>query len=172
MHVSATTRGTGESDADTVVLGVFDGDGAPQRAPAELSALLASGEARTSFKSLALAHATEKRWLLVGPGKHSEFTPERARVVATAVRERARELSTVSLCWRAPRDAPPEGAAALVEGAILSDYRFERHKSAPAAGEDKPKSLERLIVSAPDDLSETVAEAALVAEAANAARAS
>jgi leucyl aminopeptidase len=170
MHVSATTQGTGESDADTVVLGVFDGDSAPQQAPAELGALLSSGEARTSFKSLALAHATEKRWLLVGLGKHSEFTPERARVVATAVRERARELSTVSLCWEAPRDTPPEVAAALVEGTILSDYRFERHKSAPAAGEDKPKSLERLIVSAAADLSETVAEAALVAEAANAAR--
>jgi leucyl aminopeptidase len=170
MHVSATTRGTGESDADTVVLGVFDGDSAPQHAPAELSALLSSGEARTSFKSLALAHATEKRWLLVGLGKHSEFTPERARVVATAVRERARELSTVSLCWEAPRDTPAEVAAALVEGTILSDYRFERHKSAPAAGDDKPKSLERMIVSAAADLSETVAEAALVAEAANAAR--
>jgi leucyl aminopeptidase len=170
MHVSATTQGTGESDADTVVLGVFDGDSAPQHAPAELSALLASGEARTSFKSLALAHATDNRWLLVGLGKHSEFTPERARVAATAVRERARELSTVSLCWEAPRDTSPEVAAALVEGTILSDYRFERHKSAPAAGEDKPKSLERLIVSAAADLSETVAEAALVADAANAAR--
>jgi leucyl aminopeptidase len=170
MHVSATTQAPGESDADTIALGVFDGDGAPQHAPAELSALLSSGEARTAFKSLALAHATEKRWLLVGLGKHSEFTPERARVVATAVRERARELSTVSLCWQAPRDTPPEVAAALVEGTILADYRFERHKSAPAAGEDKPKNLERLIVSAAADLSETVAEAALVAEAANAAR--
>jgi leucyl aminopeptidase len=170
MHVSATTQGTGESDADTVVLGVFDGDGEPQHAPAELRALLSSGEARTSFKSLALAHAADKRWLLVGLGKHSQFTPERARVAATAVRERARELSTVSLCWEAPRDTPPEVAAALVEGTILSDYRFERHKSAPAAGEDKPKSLERLIVSAAADLSETVAEAALVADAANAAR--
>jgi leucyl aminopeptidase len=170
MRVSATTQGTGESDADTVVLGIFDGDGAPRDAPAELSALLSSGEARTSFKSLALAHAADRRWLLVGLGKHSEFTPERARVVATAVRERARELSTVSLCWQAPRDTAPEVAAALVEGTILSDYRFERHKSAPVAGEDKPKSLERLIVSAAADVSETVAEAALVAEAANAAR--
>jgi leucyl aminopeptidase len=170
MHVSATTQGAGESDADTVVLGVFDGDSAPQHAPAELSALLSSGEARTSFKSLALAHAADKRWLLVGLGKHSQFTPERARVVATAVRERTRELSTVSLCWEAPRDTPTEVAAALVEGAILSDYRFERHKSAPAASEDKSKSLERLIVSAAADLSKTVAEAALVAEAANAAR--
>ncbi len=170
MHVSATTQGPGEIDADTIVLGLFDGDDAPPHAPGELGALLASGEARTSFKSLALAHAAEKRWLLVGLGKHSEFTPERARVAASAVRERARELSTVSLCWQTPRDTPPEVAGALVEGTILSDYRFERHKSAPATSENKPKSLERLIVSSADDLSEPVTEAALVAEAANAAR--
>jgi leucyl aminopeptidase len=171
MHVSATTQGAGESDADTVVLGVFDGDDAPRHAPAELSALLSSGEARTSFKSLALAHADGKRWLLVGLGEHGKFTPERARVAATAVRGRARELSTVSLCWETPRDTPPEVAGALVEGTILSDYRFERHKSAPAGGgEEQPKSLERLIVSAAADLSEAVAEAALIATAANAAR--
>jgi leucyl aminopeptidase len=171
MQVSATTQAAGESDADTIVLGIFDGDGAPQHAPEELGALLSSGEARTSFKSLALAHAAEKRWLLVGLGEYGKFTPERARVAATAVRERARELSTVSLCWQAPRDTPPEVAGALVEGTILSDYRFERHKSAPTAGGgEKPKSIERLIVSAATDLSEPVAEAALVAEAANAAR--
>jgi len=171
MHVSATTRAPGESDADTIVLGVFDGDGAPQHAPAELGTLLASGEARTSFKSLALAHADGKRWLLVGLGEQSAFTPERARVAATAVRDRARELSTVSLCWEAPRGGAPAVAGALVEGTILSDYRFERHKSAPADGaEAKPKNLERLIVSAPADLSQTVVDAALVAEAVNAAR--
>jgi leucyl aminopeptidase len=171
MHVSATTHTPGESDADTVVLGVFDGDSAPEHAPAEVGALLASGEARTSFKSLALAHASEKRWLLVGLGEQSAFTPERARVAATAVRDRARELSAVSVCWEAPRDSAPEIAGALVEGTILSDYRFERHKSAPAeSAETKPKSLEQLIVSAPADLSQIVGEATLVAEAVNAAR--
>jgi leucyl aminopeptidase len=171
MHVSATTRAPGESGADTVVLGVFDGEGAPEHAPAEVGALLESGEARTSFKSLALAHASEKRWLLVGLGERSVFTPERARVAATAVRDRARELSAVSVCWEAPRDSSPEVAGALVEGTILSDYRFERHKSAPAeSAEAKPKSFEQLIVSAPADLSQTVGEAALVAEAVNAAR--
>src|SRR3978361_1491471 len=105
MHVSATTQAPGESDDDTVVLGIFDGDGAPEHAPAEVGALLASGEARTSFRSLALAHAAEKRWLLVGLGEQSAFTPERARVAATAVRDRARELSAVSVCWEAPHDS-------------------------------------------------------------------
>jgi leucyl aminopeptidase len=171
MQVSATTAAPGASEADTIALGVFDGDGAPAQAPAELGALLSSGEARTAFKSLALAHAEGKRWLLVGLGEQRAFTPERARVAATTVRDRARELATVSLCWEAPRDSAPAVAGALVEGTLLSDYRFERHKSAPAAGgEDKPKNLERLIVSAAAELSETVADAALVAEAVNAAR--
>jgi leucyl aminopeptidase len=172
MQVSATTQTPGESDADTIALGMFDGETLPEHAPAELSALLASGEARTSFKSLALAHASGKRWLLVGLGERGRFTHERARVTATAARERARELSTVSLCWEAPRESPPEVAGGLVEGTILSDYRFDRHKSAPAESADasKPKNLERLIVSSPADLSETVGDAALIAEAANAAR--
>jgi leucyl aminopeptidase len=171
MQVSASTQNPGDSDADTIALGVFDGEGAPDHAPVELGALLASGEARTAFKSLALAHAAGKRWLLVGLGERSSFTHERARVAATAARDRARELSTVSLCWEAPRETTPEVAGALVEGTILSGYRFERHKSAPAASaEAKPKNLERLIVSAPADLSETVSAAALVAEAVNAAR--
>ncbi|MFI4989536.1 MAG: leucyl aminopeptidase family protein [Solirubrobacterales bacterium] len=171
MQVSATTQPADSTEADTVALGIFEGEREPEQAPAELAELLASGEARASFKSLALAHSGGKRWLLVGLGTRERFAPERARVVAAAVRERARELSTVALCWQAPNAGSPEIAGALVEGTMLADYRFDRHKSAlveaPAA---PPKRLERLIVSAPEDLSETVADAALVTNAVNAAR--
>ena len=149
-------------DADTIALGCFDGEEPGAEAPAELAALLAAGEARPSFKALALAHADGKRWLLVGLGKREDFTAERARVAAATARARARELSTRALCWEAPPDSGPEVAAALVEGTILADYRFERHKSAPAADEESStKQLERLIVSSPADLAATVAEAAL-----------
>jgi len=172
MEVSATTQPGEDIDADTVALGVFDGEEPGPQAPAELNELLASGEARRSFKSLAIAHAAGKRWLLVGLGKREDFTPERARVAAAVARERARELSADTLCWQAPPDSPPEVATALVEGTILADYRFERCKSAPAAedGEAKPKSLGRLILSSPADLGAAVAEAALVSGAVNAAR--
>jgi leucyl aminopeptidase len=173
MQVSATSQPAGEIDADTIVLGLFEGEVAPAQAPAEAAALLASGEARGTLKSLALAHSGGKRWLLAGLGKREDFTPERARVVASAARERARELSALSLCWRAPLDGDAAVAGALVEGTILADYRFERHKSAPAQDADAPpKALERLIVAgaAGAELGQTVAEAALVAEAVNAAR--
>jgi leucyl aminopeptidase len=171
MEVSATTQPARATGADTVALGVFDGEEPGAQAPAEVGALLASGEARRSFKALGLAHAAGTRWLLVGLGRREDFTGERARVAAAIARERARELSAGSLCWELPQDSGPEVAAALIEGTILADYRFERHKSTSAADEEsKPKKLERLIISSPADLEATVAASALVARAVNAAR--
>ncbi|MHB8235480.1 MAG: M17 family peptidase N-terminal domain-containing protein, partial [Solirubrobacteraceae bacterium] len=172
MEVSATTQYGGSTGADTVVVGVLSGRLASADAPPEVAALLSSGEARDSFKSLALTHADGKRWLTVGLGKVEDFTPERARVAAAVARDRARELATSSLCWQVPDDAGEQIAAALVEGTILSDYRFERHKSTPAEvdADAAPKHLRELIVQAPTDLSDAVADAALVAEAVNSAR--
>jgi len=174
MQVTATTQPGADADADTVAVGVFDGDEAPPNTPAELGELLASGEARRSFKSLALTHAGGKRWLVVGLGARGDFNAERARVAAAVVGERLRELSTRALCWEAPAASPPEVAAALVEGTGLADYRFERYKSASRDGssaeDEQPKHLERLIVSGSAALESAVEEAALLTEAVNEAR--
>jgi leucyl aminopeptidase len=171
MEVSATTQPGSASGADTIVLGLFDDQPGAGEAPPEVAHLLASKEARATFKSLALAHAADARWLLVGLGRRGDFTAERARVAAAVARDRARELSTESLCWVLPSDGAGTTAAALVEGTMLADYRFERHKSTPAQDADaQPTRLSRLIVSADQDLSGVVTEAALVSEAVNAAR--
>jgi leucyl aminopeptidase len=172
MQVSSTTKPGSATDADTVVVGVFDGgETGLQAPPPEVAELLSSGEARRSFKALGLTHAAGKRRLVVGLGKRADFTAERARVAAAIARDRARELSAKALCWELPGDGDPQVAAALVEGTILADYRFDRHKSTPSGGSDaQPKSLERLIVSSPTDLTDTVTQAALVARAVNAAR--
>ena len=134
MQISAIAQPARTIDADTIAVGIFDGEGPPPESPAELGELLASGEARRSFKALALTHAEGKRWLLVGLGERSDFTPERARVAAAVASERAREISTRALCWEVPEDTAEASAAAiaaaLVEGTILSDYRFDLHKSA------------------------------------------
>lgn len=175
MNVSATTASAVDTDADTIVVGVFEGEDAPAWLPAEAARLIASGEARASAKALAVAHDGERRWLLVGLGKRVELTPERVRVAAAGAQARALELSTKTLCWQASRDDPAM-CAALVEGTVLADYRFERHKS--ASGEEEkggaPKHLEALIVSCPSadaqTLERAVEEAAIVSAAVNAAR--
>ncbi|HEY2283686.1 MAG TPA: leucyl aminopeptidase [Solirubrobacteraceae bacterium] len=192
MQVSSTTQPGGSTDADTIAVGVFEGEDPPADTPSELAELVRSGEARRSLKALGLTHARDRRWLVVGLGKREELTPERARVVAAATHARALEIGTRALCMQAPAETSVEIAGALTEGAILTDYRFDLHKSvAPdteAGGEPAaPKQLERLIVSAPGatgpgvegetnigvdtvELETFVSDAALVAAAANAAR--
>lgn len=178
VQVSSTTQPGADTDADTIALGVFEGEDLPVGAPAELGALLSSGEARRSLKSLGLTHAQGRRWLTVGLGKREQFTPERARVVAAAVHARALEFGTRTLCIQAPADTGVAVAAALTEGTILADYRFDLHKSSASESEtggEPPvlKRLEGLIVSAAgdhDEMETSVRDAALVAEAANAAR--
>jgi leucyl aminopeptidase len=183
MQVSATTQRAGDSDADTIVVGLFDGEQSSAGIPAEVGALVESGEARSSFKALALAHAEGKRWLTVGLGARKSFTPEHARVAAAVVRERARELGSRKLGWQTPiaSDADAREATAivgaLVEGTILADYRFDLHKSAPAGKDETPKHLDRLLVLVPEngplnaEQAETAtAQACTVAEAVNSAR--
>jgi leucyl aminopeptidase len=174
MEVSATTQSAAATDADTVAIGLFEEE-QPAELPGELGQLVASGEARRSFKALAVGHAEGRRWLLVGLGERNDFTPERARVAAAAAHSRAIELSTRTLCWESPTGEQPAAAAALVEGTLLSDYSFESFKSA-ADGEvsggdgEAPKHLQRLIVSGPEGLATVVEQAALGARAVNAAR--
>jgi leucyl aminopeptidase len=179
MRATASTEPAESSAADTLAVGLFEGE-RPSAAraaalPAEVAALLDSGEARGAFKSLALAHADGRRWLLVGLGARDDLTPERARVAAALAHARALELGARTMCWEAPDGAL---GAALVEGTVLADYRFERHKSQPtqaAKGEPAPpQQLQELVVAAPGadgaQLERSVSEAAVVAEAVNAAR--
>jgi leucyl aminopeptidase len=183
VQVSATTQPARATDADTVVVGLFDGDQQPEDAPAELGKLIESGEAKGTLKALALTHAEGKRWLTVGLGAREAFTPERARVAAAVARERTCELASSRLCWWAPiePDADPQLAAAIVEalvqGTILADYRFEQHKSKPASEEQAPKHLEQLMIALAGDgplsgeqAEAAVARAGILAEAVNRAR--
>jgi len=193
VDVSWTTESAAQTDADTIAIGVFEGEEPRAGTPEQVGELLAGREARRSPKSLAVAHAGGKRWLVVGLGARKDFTPERARLAAAMARERAKEISTRVLCWEAPaagaggsEGADPDVAAALVQGTVLADYRFDSHKSAgndDRGADSKPKHLERLIVSGGGELphagtphdgrqagEQAVAEAAIVSEAVNEAR--
>ncbi|HWE32202.1 MAG TPA: M17 family peptidase N-terminal domain-containing protein [Solirubrobacteraceae bacterium] len=162
----ATTEAPLNTDADTIVVGVCDGEGIPHDLPGgELGALLASGEARTSLKSLAVAHAAERRWIIVGLGPRERLDGEVARVAGAAAHGRARELSARTVCWEVPHHVVDEVVAGLVEGTILHAYEFARFK----ASERRP-GVARLIVSAHHDISGVVDRAAVVTGAQNRAR--
>jgi leucyl aminopeptidase len=169
MHAFATTDAPKATAADTIAVGVFDDEGiAHDLEGAPLGALLDGGEARTSFKHLALHHGEGKRWLVVGFGRRDEFDGERARVVAAVVHARARELGARELCWELPHHVADDVAAGLVEGTILSAYRFDRYKA--KADDDEPPGLQELVVSAHHDVADAVRRGAAGADAQNFAR--
>ncbi len=181
VQVSWTAERADATNADTVAIGVFEGDETPPGAPAQVGELLASGEARRAFKSLALTHSGGKRWLIVGLGQRADFTAERARAAAAVARERAREISTKVLCWQAP-SIDGDVVAALVQGTALADYSFDSHKSVkdtlpgapkghtPGKPDADTKQLDGLVLSGEGDLTRIVSEAATISEAVSEAR--
>jgi len=171
MEVRATTEAPLATAADTIVLGVFEDEGiAHDVGDGELQALIDAGEAQRGFKRVAVAHAADRRWVLVGLGRRTEFDAERARAAAAAAQGRAAELGARSLCWEVPHHVGDDVVAALVEGTVLAAYRFDRYKRAPSPEEPLPPELAELIVSAHDDVRDPVARAAVVAAAQNDAR--
>jgi leucyl aminopeptidase len=168
MRTTPTTDAPLATGADTIALGVFDGeDIAHDVAEGTLQRLLDAGEARRAFEKLAVTHAEGCRWIVVGLGERERFDAERARVVAALVHARARELGASRLCWEVPHDVADAVVAGLVEGTILHGYRFDRYRNRP---EDDGAALEELLLSAHHDVRVPVELATVVAEAQNRAR--
>ncbi|MEA2385163.1 MAG: leucyl aminopeptidase [Solirubrobacteraceae bacterium] len=167
MRVSATTISPADTGADTLVVGVFDGETVAHDVEGDaLQRLIDSGEARTAFRHLAVTHAADRRWLVVGLGPRSEFTAERARIAAATALGRAQEMATRRLCWELPHHVDAAVAGAVVEGTVLAAYRFDRYRKPPVDA----RAVEELIVSAHHDVAGPVEAAAVLGEATNAAR--
>src|SRR3954471_10590489 len=167
MRVSATTQSPAESGADTLAIGVFDGETVAHDVKGSaLQRAIDSGEARTGFPHVSVAHAADRRWLIVGLGPRSQFTPETARIAAATTLSRANDVGTRRLCWELPHHVDAAVAGAFVEGTVLAAYRFDRYRKPPA----DVRAVEELIVSAHDDVSGPVEAAGVLARAVNAAR--
>ena len=164
MRVEATTSDLFATDADTIAQGIFDEDHLDPSSGL-LGSLVSSGEARGKLGSLAVAHDQGRRIILVGLGERAGFDTERARVAAAAADRRARELGTRTLAWQVPVQGDDRVVSGLVEGTLLHAYRFDRYKL-----EDDARAVERLILSADQDVSETARQAAIVTGAQNRAR--
>src|SRR4051794_8692538 len=167
MRVTSTTSSPSDSGADTLAIGVFDGETVAHDVKGSaLQRLVDAGEARTAFRHVAVGHAGDRRWLIVGLGPRSQFAPERARIAAATALGRAQEVGTRALCWELPHHVDDLVTGALVEGTVLAAYRFDRYRKRPEDARD----VEELIVSAHHDVSGPVDAGAVLAEAANAAR--
>ncbi|HVF77997.1 MAG TPA: leucyl aminopeptidase [Solirubrobacteraceae bacterium] len=167
MIVESSTALPQDVDADTVVIGILEGEQVHHDVDGVLNGLVTAGEAKAEHRHLAVTHAAGKRWVLVGLGTRDELDGERVRIAAAAALGRARELGARRLCWEVPHKVGPQIATAIVEGTLLCAYRFDRYKSSLP---DESAGLQALVVSAHDDLTDVVGEAEIVARAVNAAR--
>ncbi len=159
IDVSARRGAPEETDADTRVVGLFEGESLAEPA---LQQLVDAGEAKSGSGKVAVAHEGGKRVLIVGLGKRDELDAEGARVAASAAAARARELGSKSLSW-----ALPDGVAgALVEGSLLRLYSFDRFKSK----DDDNGGVAALEVAGPEVAEDEVDRARIASEAQNRAR--
>ena len=145
IATSARAGAPQETAADTRVLGLFEGEGL---AESELQQLVELGEAKPALRKVAVTHEEapgggRRRVLIAGLGKREDFDGEKARLAASAVATRAQELGAVSLSWALPDEGAEIG---LVEGTILTLYKFDRYKSKKdddeGEGDDGLESLE------------------------------
>ncbi|HEX8855138.1 MAG TPA: leucyl aminopeptidase [Thermoleophilaceae bacterium] len=166
IRVNARGGASGQTDADTRVVGLFEGEALDTPA---LQALVEAGEAKPRLKSVAVAHDGGTRVLIAGLGKRDEFDAEKARVAAASAVAKAKELATRSLSWEAPTD-DPRHAAALVEGTLLRLYEFNQYKSNRDDDENNRTAVESLEIVGDGDLDAAVNEARVRALAQNAAR--
>src|SRR4051812_35190384 len=167
ITVTARAGSPQETDADTRVVGLFEGETPDDDAARPLAE---SGEAKGGLRKLAVTHEDGgRRVIVVGLGKRDEFDHEKARGAAGAAAQRARELGAKALSWASPDGAG--GPGPIVEGTLLALYEFKQFKSPSSDDDDSGAPIVSLeIVTEDADADAAVADARVRAEAANAAR--
>ena len=167
MRVDVADKPLSEVESDFVGVLVFDGDELPE----PLAGAPGSEDVKASYKKATLVYpGTPRRALAVGLGARDEFTPERARVAAAIAARTAASMDAATLALKAPDRDDPAAATAMVEGAILASYRFDRFKSKGDDEDEDPKGLEEVTVIGDGGLAEAVEAARIGAEAENFAR--
>ena len=174
LQVEITDKPFAGVEADLHAMGLFDGDELREA----YRDLPGARDLKTAFKKLTLLRPAERpeRLLIVGLGKREDLDAERVRVAAALAARKAGRYEARTIAWALPEAtdeqlAPEACAAALVEGATLASYRFDRFKSRDPE-DPPPPGLERLLLAGEDAAAIAgAAEVARVAsEAANRAR--
>jgi leucyl aminopeptidase len=167
VRVEVADKPLSDVDSDLLAVLVFDGDDLPE----PLAGAPGSEDVKSAYRKATLVHPDEpRRALVVGLGDRDDFTPERARVAAAIAARRAASMDASSVSLRGPDAEDREAVAgAMVEGAILASYRFDRFKSKGEENGDS-KGLEQVTLIADEGLAETAERARIGAEAENLAR--
>ncbi len=167
MRVQVADKPLSEVDSDLVAVLLFDGDELPE----PLAGAPGSEDVKGAYKKATLIHpGSPRRALVIGLGDREEFEPERARVAGAIAARTASSVDGNSLALAGPESKDPKAlVTAMVEGAILASYRFDRFKSKNNE-DDPPKQLEELAVIADGGLAESIESARVGAEAENFAR--
>jgi leucyl aminopeptidase len=157
----------GETDADLLAVGLYEGEGLP----GELADAPGAADAKPDFEKLSLVHPERPgRVLVVGLGKREDADAERLRVAAALAAKEAERLEVASLAWSLPASEDDgAAAAALATGTILGAYRFDRFRSSDPE-RPSPTRLASLTLLAPAAVADAAEAARVCAEAQNRAR--
>jgi leucyl aminopeptidase len=169
LLVEVSDKPLSEVETGFLAVMLFEGDDLP----APLAGAPGSEDVKMAYKKATLVHpGTPRRALVVGLGDRDEFEPERTRVAAAIAAGTAVSMDSSSLALSGPQGEDPTAVAtAMVEGAILASYRFDRFKSkSDEEDEQGSKRLEELTVIGEGGLAEAVEAARIGAEAENFAR--
>ena len=177
MRASFRRGVAADTPADTICVGLFEDEGAPQAIDdaldGRITRLVEAAEAKAGLRKTAVLHPegaiAAARVITIGLGKRSEFDGERARIAAAVGVRRAGDAGSRSVAWAVPEQTDQSAiGAALVEGALLASYKFDRYKS--GADESRGDSPEELEVVSHEDIGRAVEEAQIVVECQNTMR--
>lgn len=146
MEIRIVSGDITSQSVGAIVVNLFEGVTSPGGATGTvdrsldgvISRLIADGEIKGKKGESTVVHTLGKiapdRVLVVGLGKDSEFTADTIRSVTAESCRRLRKLGVKSVATIAHGAGiggidPRTSAQALVEGAILGLYRFDRHKA-------------------------------------------
>lgn len=170
MKAYTTDVALSDLDADLVAVGLYEGDELSE----PLGSTAGAGDASADFKSQVIVYPGKpERVAIIGLGKREDFTAEKARVVGAVSQRALGQVKGEALAWMLPE--APDGvepgliAAALVEGAGLASFEFDRYKSG-SDGAEAPPSLKAVEINTSLDLANAVRIGEAVANAGNRAR--
>jgi leucyl aminopeptidase len=167
LRVEVADTPLSEIRSDLLAVLIFDGDELPEA----IASAGGAEDVKSAYKKATIVHPEKpRRALVVGLGNRDDFGPERARVAAAIAARTASSMDSSSLALRGPGGDDPAVAAAMVEGAILASYRFDRFKSKEDENAQESKGLEQLTVVGDASLADAVEAARIGAEAENHAR--